>query len=91
MECVSREPRLSAQFKVLFWVTQATGIIACTLTTAWVLHFKGGVGWRTEPKLEFNWHTLSFTIGMIYLYGNGKVVDIRLWLHVVDMNNVLCL
>lgn len=74
MECVSREPRLSTQFKILFWLTQATGIITCALTTVWVLHFKGGVGWRIEPKLEFNWHVLSFTIGMIYLYGNGIIV-----------------
>lgn len=74
MDCVSKEPRHSTQFKILFWLTQATGITLCVLTIAWVFHFKGGVGWRDEPKLEFNWHTLAFTIGMIYLYGNGIIV-----------------
>ena len=31
-----------------------------------------GFAWRENPGLQFNWHPLLMTIGMIYLYGNGE-------------------
>uniref|UniRef100_A0A1B6E489 Cytochrome b561 domain-containing protein n=1 Tax=Clastoptera arizonana TaxID=38151 RepID=A0A1B6E489_9HEMI len=61
-------------WKALLWGTQAVGLLTVLLTIAWVFIFKGGVGWRSEPKLEFNWHTISFTVGMFYLYANGIIV-----------------
>ena len=38
----------------------------------WMGHFRKGFAWSENPDLQFNWHPLLMTLGMIYLYGNGK-------------------
>lgn len=61
-------------FNVLFWLTQSTGLCMLILTAVWVFKYWGGVGWRDSPADEFNWHTLSMTVGFIYLFGNGMLM-----------------
>jgi len=34
----------------------------------------GGLGGTSNPQIEFNWHPLLMTIGLIYLYGNSILV-----------------
>ena len=48
------------------------GIITVVLTGLFTGHYWGGFAWRSNPSLQFNWHPFLMTIGMIYLYGNGK-------------------
>lgn len=69
----SRRSYLS--FKVLFWLTQSAGLCMVILTAVWVFKYWGGVGWRDDPADEFNWHTLSMTVGFIYLFGNGIIIQ----------------
>ncbi|XP_011180565.1 plasma membrane ascorbate-dependent reductase CYBRD1 isoform X2 [Zeugodacus cucurbitae] len=61
-------------FKVLYVVTQLCGLTMIILVGCWVgIHF-GGVGGTDNPKLEFNWHPLFMTIGLLFLYGNSILV-----------------
>ncbi|XP_054735472.1 plasma membrane ascorbate-dependent reductase CYBRD1 isoform X1 [Anastrepha obliqua] len=61
-------------FKVLYILTQLCGVTMIILVGCWVgIHF-GGVGGTANPKLEFNWHPLFMTIGLIFLYGNSILV-----------------
>nr|XP_014094471.1 cytochrome b reductase 1 isoform X1 [Bactrocera oleae] len=61
-------------FKVLYVVTQLCGLTMIILVSCWVgIHF-GGVGGTANPGLEFNWHPLFMTIGLIFLYGNSILV-----------------
>ena len=46
--------------------------MAVVLMGIWTGHHLGGFAWQKNPGLEFNWHPLLMTIGMIYLYGNGN-------------------
>ena len=46
--------------------------MAVVLMGIWTGHHLGGFAWQKNPGLEFNWHPLLMTIGMIYLYGNGS-------------------
>lgn len=71
MNIFQRLSQLPTQFQIMFWLTQASGIILCAVVIVWVFCYRGGVGWY-DPYKEFNWHTLSFTIGMIYFYANGN-------------------
>lgn len=42
------------------------------LVLFWVLYYRGGFGWRDEPKLEFNYHPVLMIGGFVYLAGNGE-------------------
>lgn len=53
-------------------LTQVIGLIAVILVAVWTVHYKGGFAWRSDPGLEFNWHPLLMTVGMIFLFANCK-------------------
>ena len=44
------------------------------LTGVWMGSYRGGFAWQSTPKLEFNWHPMLMVLGLIYLYGNGKII-----------------
>lgn len=71
MEEIGEHPQRQrlVNFRILYMIVQMIGITLIILMAAWVSLFLGGVGLST-PQLEFNWHPLLMTIGMIYLYGN---------------------
>ena len=46
--------------------------MAVVLMGIWMGHFRKGFAWSENPDLQFNWHPLLMTLGMIYLYGNGN-------------------
>ena len=50
--------------------------MAVVLMGIWMGHFRKGFAWSENPDLQFNWHPLLMTLGMIYLYGNGKWNDL---------------
>lgn len=58
-------------FRILYMIAQMLGVTIIILMGAWITIFLGGFGWST-PKIEFNWHPMLMTIGMIYLFGNCK-------------------
>lgn len=58
-----------------FLVVEVIGLIAVTMTIAWVQQYKNGVVWgMTEMGINFNWHPILMTIGLIFLYGNGALI-----------------
>lgn len=61
-------------FRVLYLVTQLIGGTLVILMGCWISIHLGNFGWRSDPKLEFNWHPLLMTIGLIYLYGNSILI-----------------
>ena len=52
---------------------QISGFIAVVLTGIWMGHYRGGFAWTSDPDHQFNWHPLLMMLGMVYLYGNGKI------------------
>ena len=58
-------------FKPIFAMAQLFGITVVALISIWSGHYLGGFAWQSNPGLQFNWHPLLMTIGMVYLYGNG--------------------
>lgn len=61
-----------ATFRLLYTVVQLIGLTLIVMMAVWVFVFLGGLGW-TDPGIQFNWHPLMMTIGMIFLYGNCKI------------------
>ncbi|XP_046388334.1 transmembrane ascorbate-dependent reductase CYB561 isoform X2 [Ischnura elegans] len=61
-------------FNVTLFLTETVGITAVLLMAIWISVYRGGYAWTSSPDLEFNWHPLLMTIGMIFMYGNGILV-----------------
>lgn len=70
-------PRHYGCFYWWYIVMQIFGITVVVLIFYWTLVYLGGLGWSSKPQLQFNWHPLLQTIGMIYLYGNCKSLRIH--------------
>lgn len=56
-------------FRIIYMVQHMVGVTIVILMCAWVTLFLGGFGY-SQPQLEFNWHPVLMTVGMVYMYGN---------------------
>lgn len=59
-------------FRVLYVLTQLCGLTVVILMAFWLSVYLGGFAGTADPAHEFSWHPLLMTIGLIFLYGNGK-------------------
>ncbi|XP_057378376.1 transmembrane ascorbate-dependent reductase CYB561-like isoform X5 [Daphnia carinata] len=56
------------------WLLGLTQLLlhgALGLVLFWVFQYLGGVGWRDQPKLLFNYHPVLMVGGFVYLSGNA--------------------
>uniref|UniRef100_A0A1B6DWF8 Cytochrome b561 domain-containing protein n=1 Tax=Clastoptera arizonana TaxID=38151 RepID=A0A1B6DWF8_9HEMI len=61
-------------FNLIFIITQVVGVILVILVGIWTGYYRGGFAWSSSPSLEFNWHPLLMTIGMIYFFANSILI-----------------
>lgn len=62
-----------ATFRLLYLILQIIGAFMIVLMVSWVFGYRNGLSWSSTPGIQFNWHPLLMTIGMIFLYGNCKL------------------
>lgn len=62
--------RSLAKLTIGIIAAQVIGLIMVILCGAWFGSYHDGYGWDTA--VVFNYHPLFMTIGMIFLYGDGK-------------------
>ncbi|XP_038645430.1 cytochrome b reductase 1 [Scyliorhinus canicula] len=61
------------QFVVFLVAAALLGSLSVLLVLIWVLHWRGGLAWD-RGLLEFNWHPVLSTIGLIFINGFGVIV-----------------
>lgn len=59
-------------FITTFGVAEGVGAVTVILVTVWAGNYRGGFTWRSNPDIQFNWHPVLMTLGMIFLYANCK-------------------
>lgn len=59
-------------FITIFGVAEGVGAVTVILVTVWAGKYLGGFTWSSKPNFGFNWHPVLMTLGMIFLYANGK-------------------
>lgn len=74
MEEIGSSTRNLVNFRLLYIISQLVGIVVIILMMTWVGIHLGGLAWTSQPSVQFNWHPLLMTIGMIFLYGNSILV-----------------
>ncbi|XP_058461577.1 plasma membrane ascorbate-dependent reductase CYBRD1 [Malaya genurostris] len=61
-------------FRILYLITQMVGATIVILVGCWIGVHLNGLAWTSRPSVQFNWHPLMMTLGMIFLYGNSILV-----------------
>ncbi|XP_059608769.1 transmembrane ascorbate-dependent reductase CYB561 [Phlebotomus argentipes] len=61
-------------FNSLYLGTLLVGLLLVILVGGWIGSHLGGLAWHSNPAVQFNWHPLLMTIGMIFLYGNAILI-----------------
>lgn len=74
MEEIGSSTRHLVNFRLLYIISQLVGVVAIVLMICWIGIHLGGFAWTSQPGVQFNWHPLLMTIGMIFLYGNSILV-----------------
>lgn len=59
---------------LLVLLSELLGAGLCVMMGTWFGHFQAGYAWRDQPKVEFSYHPLFMTIGLMFLYGNGIII-----------------
>uniref|UniRef100_A0A2M4ADQ3 Putative cytochrome n=1 Tax=Anopheles triannulatus TaxID=58253 RepID=A0A2M4ADQ3_9DIPT len=67
-------PSALNNFRVLYLVTQLVGITIIILVSCWIGIHLNGLAWTSQPSVQFNWHPLLMSVGMIFLYGNSILI-----------------
>lgn len=72
---MDRQSRSSPRvFNVVVTASQAVGILVVVLVALWMSHYRGGFAWSSNPSLEFNYHPVLMTIGLIFLYAEAIII-----------------
>ena len=64
-------------FYSLIAVFEALCLSAVMLTIHWGYTYYGGFAWDGTGKM-FNWHPVLMIIGLVVLYGNGKLTIVNI-------------
>lgn len=63
-------------FMLLVILAQIAGGLGVILMAVWMGSFQGGFEWGDNDDLKFNYHPMFMTIGLIFIYGDGKFHDV---------------
>ncbi|XP_067208627.1 transmembrane ascorbate-dependent reductase CYB561-like isoform X2 [Linepithema humile] len=61
-------------FTPLITIAETCGGLLIILVVIWTTYYRNGFSWRSNPSLEFNWHPLLMTIGLVFLYANAMLL-----------------
>lgn len=59
-------------FHLLYVIAQLIGLTFVIMMGIWIFGYCGGLSWTSNPKVQFNWHPLLMSIGMVFMFGNCK-------------------
>jgi len=58
----------------LYGLTVGLSSLLIVLLLVWVFNFRDGLGWQSNPQLEFNWHPILMVLSFVILYGQGILI-----------------
>ncbi|XP_015594213.1 cytochrome b reductase 1 isoform X2 [Cephus cinctus] len=61
-------------FNLFLVITELVGALLILLVIIWTWYFRGGFAWTSDSGLQFNWHPLLMTIGLVFLYANAMLI-----------------
>jgi cytochrome b-561 len=71
----ARAEHLKARnYRSLYSVTTALGVGMLVLVLTWLLRYRGGFAWSSDPQHQFNWHPLLMTSGLLFIYAQSMLI-----------------
>jgi len=61
-------------FRFAVTASQIFGVLVVVLGAVWISQYRGGFAWSANPTLEFNYHPVMMTIGLIFLYAEAILI-----------------
>ncbi|RZB38952.1 cytochrome b561, partial [Asbolus verrucosus] len=61
-------------YRSLYSFTTALGIGALVMILSWLIRYRKGFAWNWDPELQFNWHPLLMTTGLLFLYAQSILI-----------------
>ncbi|XP_066249432.1 transmembrane ascorbate-dependent reductase CYB561 [Euwallacea similis] len=73
MESQAEHQKLKT-YNTLYTFTTSLGAGTFLLVLFWILRYRGGFAWHSNPKTEFNWHPFFMILGMVFLYSQAILI-----------------
>ena len=64
-------------FWPLFLLSQLSGVAVVTIIGYWIQNYGDHFGWDNGKSITY--HAFMLTLGMVYLFGQGKFVQLSLF------------
>nr|CAI5827315.1 unnamed protein product [Callosobruchus analis]CAI5855149.1 unnamed protein product [Callosobruchus analis] len=68
------EAQKTKHYKALYTFATSIGVGTLILMFFWILHYRGGFAWQSDPDHQFYWHPFLMFLGMLFLYSQSMLV-----------------
>lgn len=61
-------------YKTIYSLTTSIGVGLFIFLLAWILKYRGGFAWHSQPSIQFNWHPFFMILSLIFLYSQSILI-----------------
>ncbi|MFH4975408.1 hypothetical protein AB6A40_002117 [Gnathostoma spinigerum] len=59
-------------FNIMLGFSQLCGAFAIIAAVIWMGSYENGFAWSDDPERQFHYHPTFMTMGLIFLFGEGR-------------------
>ncbi|XP_060533443.1 lysosomal membrane ascorbate-dependent ferrireductase CYB561A3 isoform X2 [Cylas formicarius] len=68
------EHQKTKMYGTIYSFTTSLGVGLLMMVLFWILHYRGGFAWHSNPAQQFYWHPFLLVLGMVFLYSQSILV-----------------
>ncbi|CAG9814117.1 unnamed protein product [Phaedon cochleariae] len=67
------EHQIVRHYQAFYSFTVSMGIGLVALVLFWILYYRGGFAWQSNPNQEFYWHPFLMILGLVFIYSQSML------------------